>query len=127
MALQTGVDHRAYSYKSILFCLYHFSITELKTNLDSLTTKLLTQKANMKYKAIIITMSVAAASLFASKTFAQDNTMSQVQRDHQDSVQTAKVTEARLETTKDENRMADAKLDRKQTKAKAKNAQRVRE
>jgi hypothetical protein len=79
----------------------------------------------MKYKAIIITMSVAAASLFASKTFAQDNTMSQVQRDHQDSVQTAKVTEARLETTKDENRMADAKLDRKQTKAKAKNAQRV--
>jgi hypothetical protein len=79
----------------------------------------------MKYKTIIITMSLAAASLFAGKTFAQDNTMSQVQRDHQDSVQTAKVTEARLETTKDENRMADAKLDRKQTKAKAKNAQRV--
>jgi hypothetical protein len=44
---------------------------------------------------------------------------------HQDSIQMASAKDAQVEKTRDDNRMADAKLDRKQTKAKAKNAQRI--
>jgi len=78
----------------------------------------------MKYKTIILTL--AATSLVASQAFAQTgNEFTQVQRDRQDSVETATHQEALVQNRKDETRMADAKLDRKETKAKAKEAQRV--
>ncbi len=78
----------------------------------------------MKYKTIILTL--AAASFFAGQAFAQDsNVMTQAQRERKDSVQTATHQEAQVQNRNDENRMADAKLDRKETKAKAKEARRV--
>ena len=78
----------------------------------------------MKYKTIILTL--AAASLFAGQAFAQNSdVMTQAQRDRKDSVETATHQEAQVQTRNDENRMADAKLDRKETKAKAKEAQRI--
>jgi hypothetical protein len=78
----------------------------------------------MKYKTIILTL--AAASLFVGQAFAQSGgDMTQAQRDKKDSVEIAAHQEAQLQSRKDENRMADAKLDRKETKAKAKEAQRV--
>ena len=65
----------------------------------------------MKHKAIILTL--AAASFFAGQAFAQDsNVMTPAQ-------------EAQVQNRNDENRMADAKLDRKETKAKAKEARRI--
>ena len=73
----------------------------------------------MKYKAIILTL--AAASFFTGQAFAQYNNAG----DRKDSVEVAAHKEAQLQTRTDENRMADAKLDRKETKAKAKEAQRV--
>jgi hypothetical protein len=79
----------------------------------------------MNYKTIIMVMSVATASFFTGQALAQDNPMSQAQRNQKDSVEDATLREAQAQNTKDENRMADAKLDRKQTKAKAKNAQRI--
>lgn len=84
------------------------------------------QNYNMKYKAIIITMTVGAASLFAGHALAQDsNDMTRADRYRKDSVETATLRAEQEQNTKDENRMADAKLDRKQTKAKAKDAQRI--
>jgi hypothetical protein len=78
----------------------------------------------MKYKTIILTLAVA--SIFASQAFAQsDDDMTQAQRARKDSIEAATRQEAQLQNRKDENRMADAKLDRKQTKEKAKEAQRV--
>jgi hypothetical protein len=78
----------------------------------------------MKYKTIIFTL--AAATLFAGQAFAQNsNVMTQAQRDRKDSVETATQQEAQVQNRNDENRMADAKLDRKETKAKAKEAQRI--
>jgi len=78
----------------------------------------------MKYKTIIMTL--AAATFFAGQAFAQNgDVMTQAQRDRKDSVQTATHQEAQMQNRADENRMADAKLDRKETKAKAKEAQRV--
>jgi hypothetical protein len=78
----------------------------------------------MKFKTIIFTL--AAASLFVSQAFAQSNVdMTQAQVDRKDSVEAAAHQEAQLQNRKDENRMADAKLDRTETKAKAKEAQRV--
>ena len=65
----------------------------------------------MKYKAIILTLAVA--SFFAGQAFAQD------------SMDAATHKEALVQNRNDENRMADAKLDRKETKAKAKEAKRV--
>jgi hypothetical protein len=83
------------------------------------------QKPNMKYKTIIITMSLGITSLFVSRAFAQDSQMNQAQRNQRDSVDAATLKEIQVQNTKDENRMADAKLDKKQTKAKAKDAQRI--
>jgi len=78
----------------------------------------------MKYKTIILTL--AAATLFVGQAFAQYNdVMTQAQRDRKDSVQTATHQEAQVQNRNDENRMADAKLDRKETKAKAKEAKRI--
>lgn len=77
----------------------------------------------MKYKIILLT--VAAATFFAGQAFAQSVDMTEAQRDYKDSVETATYREAAVQTRKDENRMADAKRDRKETKAKAKKAQRI--
>jgi hypothetical protein len=78
----------------------------------------------MKYKAIILTL--AAASFFSIQAFAQaSGDMTQAQRDRKDSVETATRQEAQVQTRKDENRMADAKLEKKETKAKAKDAHRI--
>jgi hypothetical protein len=79
----------------------------------------------MKHKAIIISMLLAGTSLFASRAFAQESGMSQQQRSQRDSAEVATQKEIQVQNNKDENRMASAKLDRKQAKAKAKNAQRV--
>jgi len=73
----------------------------------------------MKYKTIILTL--AAASFFTGQAFAQYNN----ERGRKDSVEAATGQEAKLQDRNDENRMADAKLDRKETKAKAKEARRV--
>jgi hypothetical protein len=64
----------------------------------------------MKYKTIILTL--AAASFFVGQAFAQDSNVVTQQ-------------EAQVQNQKDEDRMADAKLDKKETKAKAKEAQRI--
>jgi hypothetical protein len=78
----------------------------------------------MKYKTIILTL--AAASLLAGQAFAQTpGDMMQAQRDRKDSVETATHQEALIENRKDEDRMADAKLERKETKANAKEAHRM--
>jgi hypothetical protein len=80
----------------------------------------------MKYNKMIITIALGAGSLFTTHTFAQSSgDMTQTERDRKDSVETAALTEAQVQSTKDKNRMADAKQDRKQTKAKAENAQRI--
>ena len=71
-------------------------------------------------------MAVGAASLFASNAIAQTwDGMTQNERDKKDSVETIALREEQTQVTKDKNRMADAKLDRKQTQAKAENAQRI--
>lgn len=78
----------------------------------------------MKYTKFFLAMTVA--SLFAGQSFAQINDdMTHAGRNRKDSVEAADRQEAQVQSRKNENRMADAKLDRKQTKAKAKNAQRV--
>ena len=78
----------------------------------------------MKHKTIILTL--AAATLFTCQAFAQySNVKTQAQRERKDSVETATHQEALLQNREDENRMADAKLDRKETKAKAKEAKRM--
>jgi hypothetical protein len=78
----------------------------------------------MKYKTILLTL--VGASFVTVSAFAQSgDDMTQAQRDRKDSVEAATHREAQLQNRKDENKMADAKLDRKETKAKAKEAQRV--
>lgn len=81
---------------------------------------------NMKYTTMIMTMAVGAASLFTSHAYAQSSgDMTQIERDKKDSLETVTLIEEQTQITKDENRMADAKRDRKRTKAKAENAQRI--
>ena len=78
----------------------------------------------MKNKTIFLTL--AAATFFAGQAFAQtSNDMTQAQRERKDSVETAARQEVQVQNRKDENRMADAKHDRNETKANAKEAQRV--
>src|SRR5688572_18091356 len=78
----------------------------------------------MKHKTIILTM--AAASFFTGQAMAQSSDdMTQAQRDHRDSVEIATRQEAQVQNRKDENKIADAKFDQKETEAKAKEAQRV--
>jgi hypothetical protein len=80
----------------------------------------------MKYTTMIITMAVGAASMFTGHAFAQSSgDMAKTERDKKDSVKTATLREEQVQSVKDENRMADAKLDQKQTKAKAQKAQRI--
>jgi len=80
----------------------------------------------MKYTTIIITMALGAAFGFTTHAFAQSsNDMTHTERDKKDSVEAVTLMEEQAQSTKDKNRMADAKEDRKQTKAKAENAQRI--
>src|SRR5687768_14713263 len=75
---------------------------------------------------MIITMAVAAASLFTSQSFAQSSgDMTQIERNKKDSAETVTLKEAQTPSTKDKNRMAGAKLERKQTQAKSENARRI--
>ena len=76
----------------------------------------------MKYKTFFLTL--AAASFFAGHAFAQsDSVFTQAQYDRKDSLET--VAHQQVQNRNDANRMADAKRDRKETKAKAKKAQRI--
>jgi hypothetical protein len=80
----------------------------------------------MDYKAIIITLGMSAAIFYAGEVRAQDD--SEISKSHQqakDSLQRISANEARLQKTNDETRMTAAKHDKKQTKAKAKNARRI--
>lgn len=71
-------------------------------------------------------MAAVAASMFTSHAFAQSSgDMTQTERDTKDSTETVTLRQAQEQSTKDRNRMADAKLDRKETKAKAEDAQRI--
>lgn len=78
----------------------------------------------MTYKTIIIALTIAMTLTNASKAQAQHEATKDQQR-VKDSTDTALAQEVQREKVKDDNRMADAKLDRKETKAKAKNAQRI--
>jgi hypothetical protein len=78
----------------------------------------------MKYKIFFLTF--ATAAFFAGQAFAQTtDDFAQVQRDRKDSIETATYQEAQVQNRKDENRISDAKRDKKETKAKAKKAQQV--
>jgi hypothetical protein len=77
----------------------------------------------MKYKNIIFTFAFGIFSVLACNVYGQDvNTQ---QRATRDSLETVSYHEMQAQNTKDKTRMADAKFDRKQTKAKAKEAQRI--
>jgi hypothetical protein len=79
----------------------------------------------MKNRTLIITLAVAAALISAGRLNAQYRSeTTKSERNAQDSTESASLRQAQVEQTKDDNRMADAKLDRKHTKANAKNAQR---
>jgi hypothetical protein len=78
---------------------------------------LLMQSNYMKYKLIIFSLSLMAATLLTNKA--------QAQTDRDDSANTVVRDEAKVQETNDENRMANAKADRKSTKEKAKNAKRI--
>jgi Na+-transporting NADH:ubiquinone oxidoreductase subunit NqrC len=80
----------------------------------------------MKYKTFILALTFIAASLIASKVYSQSRIeMNKVELDRNDSVDTATRNEAKVLETKDQNTMANAKVDRKETKAKAKAAKRI--
>lgn len=79
----------------------------------------------MKYNTILVTASLIGLSFFGSQANAQQNYMSQSERDQADSTKAATVAEAQGQTARDADRMAEVKNDRKRTKAKAKNAQRI--
>jgi Na+-transporting NADH:ubiquinone oxidoreductase subunit NqrC len=79
----------------------------------------------MTYKTFILALTFIAASLITSKVYSQSRIeMNKVELDRNDSVDTA-TRNAKLQETKDENTMANAKVDRKETKAKAKAAKRI--
>ena len=73
--------------------------------------------------SILIIGSLTTLPIFAG---AQDrDNMSRSEISKMDSVESASAREDQLQKTNDESRMAEAKLDRKQTKAKSKDAKRV--
>jgi hypothetical protein len=80
----------------------------------------------MKYKTLILTFTVIATSFITGNVQGQnphDTTKTKIER--KDSIDTAAKIEAKVQETKDENAIARAKADRKETKAKAKNASRI--
>jgi hypothetical protein len=80
----------------------------------------------MKNKNILLTLALGALSVLSCQVYAQDRSeMSKREITRMDSLETVSQKEIQAQKTKDENTMADFKHDRKQTKAKAKDAQRV--
>jgi hypothetical protein len=84
------------------------------------------QNNTMRYKIIIFTLTLGAALLFAGNAQGQERSeMSQGERNRMDSLEAISKKEVQIEKSKDEERMAEAKSDRRKTRAKAKDAQRV--
>jgi hypothetical protein len=80
----------------------------------------------MKANNILLTALVGLALTLPLCVKAQDrDTMSKNEIAKMDSTQSATQRADQLQKTNDDNRMAEAKLDRKQTRAKSKDAQRV--
>lgn len=108
--------------------IYRFAVNHLHGNMrllySRIEVRLIQTLSIMKYKTMFLMLAVT--SMFAGHVFAQTNdSVTQADRNRKDSVEAAVYREAQVQSRKDENRMADAKHDRKQTKAKAKNAQRI--
>lgn len=80
----------------------------------------------MKYKKILSLIAVSAASLFVFELFAQDSPVSKFEYKRMDSLQ-AIYERDQAQTQKAENaeKMTDAKKEQVETKAKAKEAQRI--
>lgn len=84
----------------------------------------------MKYKIIILTFSICVSSLITIETYGQhridiSSDERNDERNHKDSLEIISKNEMRAQKTKDDNRMADAKIDRRETKAKAIDARRI--
>ena len=80
----------------------------------------------MTYKKILSLIAVSAASLFAFELFAQDAPISKFEYNRMDSLQTIyKRDQAQAQKADDLEKMTDAKNDQSETKAKAKEAQRI--
>lgn len=84
------------------------------------------QTNHMKGKIFILALTLIASSLITNKVYSQSRIeMDTVALDRNDSLQTATSNEANIQQAKDENTMAAAKAERKETRAKAKAAKRV--
>lgn len=80
----------------------------------------------MKYRTILFTFAVSGFLFLSIEMYGQNrNEMSKHEIARMDSVESATLKAERVQNTKDQNRMADFKQDRRQTKAKAKDAQRI--
>jgi hypothetical protein len=79
----------------------------------------------MKYKTIIITLSIGAASLFTGKVYSQDDAASIRERNRKDSLEVVALKEKQVLNATNKATMSEAKLNRKETKAKAKEAKRL--
>lgn len=80
----------------------------------------------MKYKTIIVTLSVSAVFLFADEVYSQMlNETNKRERNSLDSLKVVNLNEAQVQKARDEFGMAYTKLNRKQPKAKTKEAQRI--
>jgi len=77
----------------------------------------------MKYKSIIVTLSIGAASLFTSEAYSQQPTVQEQHR--KDSLEIVKLKEKQISDATHHATMSEAKLNRKETKAKAKAAKRL--
>jgi hypothetical protein len=80
----------------------------------------------MKYKTTILTLTLSTLSLFAYYLYGQDRTeMSKLERDRMDSLQKVDLKVQEQQIAEDKNAIDNAKNASIQTKAKAKEAQRV--
>jgi len=77
----------------------------------------------MKYKSIIVTLSIGAASLFTGEAYSQQPTAQEQHR--KDSLEIVKLKERQILNATHHATMSEAKLNRKETKAKAKEAKRL--
>ena len=80
----------------------------------------------MKYKRILSLVAVSALSLFAFELFAQDAPISKFEYKRMDSLQAIyNRDQAQTQKAEDAEKMTDAKNEQVETKAKAKEAQRI--
>lgn len=80
----------------------------------------------MKNKNIMLMAAMSLLSLFSSELFAQErNDMSKAEIAHADSLAAVSLKEEQVQQTNDANTIAEYKIDRNQTRAKARDAQRV--